>query len=257
MNYSLESMYSLGGTVSIVTGGAGGLGFETAAALGALGSTVVLADLDESRLDAAVSKLAAQGVESSGCVCNITKKADAGRCIEDAAARFGRVDNLINCAGVSHLEPAEYFSEEKWDFVMSVNLKGTFLMCQQAGRVMLEQGGGRIVNFSSVRGLQGRAGDMAYSPSKGAVNMLTKSLAIEWAGRNISVNAVAPTFAATAINEGILADDKQREWVLGRIPKGRLADLSDIASAAAYLCSPCSSFITGQVLYVDGGWTAA
>ena len=167
--------------------------------------------------------------------------------MDEAAARFGRIDHLVNCAGVSHLEPSVSFSEEKWDFVMNVNLKGTFLMCQQAGRIMLKQKSGRIVNFSSVRGLQGRVGDMAYSPSKGAVNMLTKSLAIEWAEANISVNAVAPTFAATQMNKSILDDPKNRDWVLGRIPKKRLAELSDIASAVAFLCAPCSEFITGQI----------
>ena len=257
MKYDIDSMYGLKDTVSVVTGAAGGLGFETARVLGALGSRIILVDLNESALRSAAENLGNEGIETVTAVCDITDKKVVADCMSKTAADCGRIDHLINCAGLSHLEPSVDFSEEKWDLVMNVNLKGTFLMCQQAGKIMLEQKSGRIVNFSSVRGLQGRACDMAYSPSKGAVNMLTKSLAIEWAEHGLSVNAVAPTFAATAMNKTILDDPKNRDWVLGRIPKKRLAELSDIASAVSFLCSPCAEFITGQILYVDGGWTAA
>ena len=257
MKYDLKLMYGLNDTVSIVTGGAGGLGFETASALGQLGSRIVLVDLNEEALKKSASDLEGSGIEVLPIVCNITDKKSVESCIAQVTDKWGRIDNLINCAGVAHLEPAETFDEKKWDFVINVNLKGTFLMCQQAGKVMLKQNKGRIVNFSSVRGFQGRANDMAYSPSKGAVNMLTKSLAIEWATKNISVNAVAPTFTATQINKDILDDEEGYAKVISRIPKKRLAELNDIASSVAFLCSPCSEFITGQVLYIDGGWTAA
>jgi NAD(P)-dependent dehydrogenase (short-subunit alcohol dehydrogenase family) len=257
MKYNLEKMYGLADTVSIVTGAGGGIGFETAYALGELESTVLLIDLNKESLEEAVRKLSAQKIRAFPFVCDITDKEAVSDLMDQVKKDYGRLDHLINCAGVSHLEPAVSFDEARWDFVMNVNLKGTFLMCQQAGKIMLEQGKGRVVNFSSVRGLQGRSGDMAYSPSKGAVNMLTKSLAIEWAENKISVNAVAPTFTSTNINKNILEDEEKAKWVLGRIPKNRLAELSDIASSVAFLCSPCSEFITGQILYIDGGWTAA
>ena len=126
---------------------------------------------------------------------------------------------------MAHLEDAVDFSEDQWDLVMGVNIKGMFLCCQAAGRFFLEQKKGRIVNISSVRGLQGRIGDMAYAPSKGAVNLLTKSLAIEWAPHNICVNAIAPTFTVTDINREDLKNKEYRDWVLSRIPKRRLCEL--------------------------------
>jgi 2-deoxy-D-gluconate 3-dehydrogenase len=257
MNYNLTEMFGIKDTVSIVTGGAGGLGLETASALGQLGSKIAIIDLNEDMLKKAASELEASGIEVLPIVCDITSKQSIESCIAEVCDKWGRIDNLINCAGVAHLEPAETFAEKRWDFVINVNLKGTFLMCQQAGKVMLQQKKGRIVNFSSVRGFQGRACDMAYSPSKGAVNMLTKSLAIEWAEQNICVNAVAPTFTATQINKDILDDKEAYEKIISRIPMKRLAELQDIASSVAFLCSPCSEFITGQILYIDGGWTAA
>ena len=122
---------------------------------------------------------------------------------------------------------------------------------------MLKQKKGNIVNLSSVRGMQGRAKDMAYSPSKGAINQLTKSLAIEWADSGINVNAIAPTFILTEMNRGMLEDKETYQWVLSRIPKNRLGALKDIIGPLTFLCSPGSEFITGQILYVDGGWTAA
>ncbi len=145
----------------------------------------------------------------------------------------------------------------EWERVIRVNLEGTFLCCKEVGKVMLQQERGKIVNISSVRGLQGRANDPAYPASKGAVNLLTKSLAIEWAQKGITVNALAPTFIRTDLNAFLLNDPATREWVLGRIPMGRVGQIWDLFGAAIFLASAASDFVTGHILYVDGGWTAA
>jgi NAD(P)-dependent dehydrogenase (short-subunit alcohol dehydrogenase family) len=145
---------------------------------------------------------------------------------------------------------------EKFKWVMNVNLFGTANCCKAAGRYMLEKGKGRIVNFSSVRGLQGKAKYGAYAASKGAVNTYTKSLAVEWATKGINVNAIAPIFTLTNINKDTLSDKEVYNWVISRIPKGKLSETGFLVGPVVFLLSKCSEFVTGEILYVDGGWTA-
>jgi NAD(P)-dependent dehydrogenase (short-subunit alcohol dehydrogenase family) len=171
--------------------------------------------------------------------------------------RFGRIDILVNSAGIVSLKPTIEFPLEEWRRIIAVNLEGAFLCCKEVGKAMLRQERGKIINMSSVRGLQGRANDPAYPASKGAINLLTKSLAIEWAAKGINVNAIAPTFIRTDLNAFMLDDPPTRDWVLSRIPMGRVGQIWDLFGAAVFLASPASDFITGQTLYVDGGWTAA
>jgi 2-deoxy-D-gluconate 3-dehydrogenase len=140
---------------------------------------------------------------------------------------------------------------------MDVNLKSIFLCCKHAGRVMLKEGKGKIINISSVRSFQGRAEDLAYAPSKGAVNQLTRSLAIEWGVKGINVNAIAPVFTLTPMNRAILDDPVKKEWVLSRIPMRRLGELEDLFGPVVFLASEASNFVNGHILIVDGGWIAA
>ncbi len=171
--------------------------------------------------------------------------------------QFGGLDVLVNSQGAVYLKDAIDFEEEEWQKVIDINLKSVFLTCKHGAKLMLEQGKGKIINISSVRGFQGRAQDLAYAPSKGAVNQLTRSLAIELGIKGINVNGIAPVFTLTAISAPQINDPKKREWILSRIPLRRLGALEDLFGPVIFLASPASDFVNGHVLPVDGGWLIA
>ena len=254
MEYTLSSMFGIAGKVAVVTGASRGLGKEIARALAILGAKVALVSVSATHLYKTVSEFTREGLDAIGIPADTTKKESIQAMTDQMIERFGCIDILVNCAGVSHLESAVDFEEAMWDWVMEVNLKGTFLTCQAVGKYMVLQKQGRIVNISSVLGLQGRAQDMAYAPSKAAMNQLTKSLAVEWAKENVNVNAVAPTFTQNDLDRGLLGNKEQLHLVLKRIPKGKLCKTDWIIGPVVFLCSPCAEFVTGHILYVDGGW---
>lgn len=257
MASEIEKSFTIAGRVALLTGGGGGIAGGLAAALARAQVKLALVDVNGKALSAAAECLKRIGGEVTAVECDITHKAEVASAVDKVVAELGTLDFLINCAGLSFLEPTIDFDEDKWDLVMRVNVKGTFLFCQAAGRVMLEHGFGRIVNFSSVRGMQGRAGDMAYAPSKGAINQLTRSLAIEWATRGVNVNAIAPSFTLTEMNRDQIENEETYRWIMSRLPKRRLCTVEDLAGPTMFLLSPAAEFITGHILYVDGGWTAA
>jgi NAD(P)-dependent dehydrogenase (short-subunit alcohol dehydrogenase family) len=254
MEYDVKSMFSIGGEIAIVTGSSRGTGKEVAYAMASLGAKVVLVSVSATHLYDTVTEFNKQGLDVIGIPTDTTNKASVRAMAKEVIDRFGRIDILVNFAGVRHLEEAVTFPESKWNWVMEVNLKGTFLTCQAVGEYMVQQKKGRIVNISSVHGLLGRAQDLAYAPSNAAINQLSKSLAIEWAKEHVNVNVVAPTLTAKGINSRLQDDEEMYHWVQTRIPRGQLCDTDWLIGPIVFLCSPCAEFITGHVLYVDGGW---
>lgn len=251
------SQFALTDQVAIVTGGSRGLGRGIALALAAAGAHVVPVSRTEADLLVVADEIRALGRRCLPVAADVTVETRVQEMVQRVVDEFGRIDILVNSAGIVIIKPTPEFPVAVWERVIRVNLEGTFLCCKEVGKVMLQQERGKIVNISSVRGLQGRANDPAYPASKGAVNLLTKSLAIEWAQKGITVNALAPTFIRTDLNAFLLNDPATREWVLGRIPMGRVGQIWDLFGAAIFLASAASDFVTGHILYVDGGWTAA
>ena len=251
------SQFALTDQVAVVTGGSRGLGRGIALALAAAGAHIVPVSRTEADLLAVAQEVRSLGRRSLPVAVDVTEEAQVQEMVQRVVGEFGRIDILVNSAGIVIIKPTTDFPLVEWERVIRVNLEGTFLCCKEVGKVMLQQERGKIINISSVRGLQGRANDPAYPASKGAVNLLTKSLAIEWAQKGITVNAIAPTFIRTDLNAFLLEDAPTREWVLSRIPMGRVGQIWDLFGAAIFLASSASDFITGHILYVDGGWTAA
>jgi len=249
--------FRLDGKVALVVGGTRGIGAAMALGLADAGADVCVASRGPAGLQEVAAAITALGRQGTSFALDATDEAQVERLVAFMLKTYGRIDVLINCQGAVALQPTVDLDLEPWQRVMDVNVKSLVLTCKHVGRVMLQQGKGSIINVSSVRGFQGRAEDVAYAPSKAAVNNLTHSLAIEWGTRGIRVNGIAPAFTRTALAAPFLDDPANREWVLGRIPMKRVGELVDFMGPAIFLASDASSFVNGHILMVDGGWMAA
>jgi NAD(P)-dependent dehydrogenase (short-subunit alcohol dehydrogenase family) len=253
--------FRLEGRVAVVSGGTGGIGRRLSLALAGVGARVAILGRSAGDATDLVEAIEDAGSQALLVSADVTKREDANRAIDETVARFGRLDIIINAVGGgagTALYPAEEYPESEWDRIMDLNLRSDLLPTQAAARAMIAGGrGGRVLHISSVRGQLGiNQGFSAYVAAKGALNALTRQQATEWAKHGINVNAIAPTFVATPQVEDLLSDEDFKRGLLARIPLGRVADTDDLVGAVLFFCSDASSFVTGQILTLDGGLTA-
>lgn len=250
--------FDLTGQVALVTGAGRGIGRDLARALAACGATVLAGVRSPagSPESAAIAWSSPNGGMVAPVVLDVADVEGTREAVQSIVADHGRLDILVNNAGLGANHDAVDVTEEDWDSMMAVNLKGVFFTSQAAGRHMVERGYGRIVTISSQAGLVGIRRHAVYSASKGGVNLLTKVLALEWAPFGVTVNAVAPTWIYTPGTAERLDDPVFLATVLDRIPVGRVGTTADVAAAVVFLASKASGLITGSILPVDGGWTA-
>jgi len=238
--------------VAVITGGAQGIGKAIATLFASEGAKLVLSDIDEALVQGTAAQIAKEkNVETLGVKGNVAQFADCEKLVDASLDKFGRIDILINNAGITRDNLVMRMSDDEWDAVIAVNLKGVFNVTKAAIRPMMKARQGRIVNIASVVGQMGNAGQVNYSASKGGVISLTKTCAREFASRNILVNAIAPGFIRTRMTDALTEDQKKK--LLDLIPLGRLGEPEDIAKVALFLCSEEASYITGHIVSVNGG----
>lgn len=249
--------FGLAGQVALVTGAARGLGNAIARALAHAGADVALGLRDVNAPGDGVAQIEAMGRRALPLQMNMTRLNEIFQAVDDTVRHFGRLDILVNNAGIAPDNLAENVREEDFDLTLAVNLKGTFFASQAAGRVMIQQKSGRIINMSSQAGFAALPTESVYCMTKAAIAHLTKCLAVEWGKYNITVNAVAPTFIHTPGTESYLADPASRTDVIERIAAlHRIGEPMDVAGAVVFLASSAASLITGETILIDGGWTA-
>ena len=252
---SIESMkVDLSGQTAIVTGASQGLGRGMAIALGSAGAKVACIARNAEKLAATVAAIQEAGGQAEAMTCDVSKKESVNQVVDTVSDDWGRLDIMVNNAGITRDGLLPRMTDENWDDVITTNLRGSFLFCRAASRVMMSARYGRIINISSVSGLIGNAGQTNYSASKAGLIGLTRSLSKELAKRSVTVNAVAPGFIESEMTES-LGPDMLKQLVKAKIPANRIGTAEDVAACVLFLASPAASYVTGQVLTVDGGMT--
>ena len=249
-------LFDLTGRVAIMTGAGRGLGRTMALGLAAAGADLALASRTASELESLVEEVQALGRRAIAVPTDVTSPDACEALVEAAITRLGRLDILVNNAGTNVRKSALDITPDEYDFVIETNLKGYFNGARAAGRHFVAQGSGKVINISSILGSVALPNQAAYASSKGAIDQLTKVLAIEWATAGVQVNGLAPTYFETDLTRPLFEDPERRAFIEERTPVGRWGQPHELAGAVIFLASDASTFVTGQTLLVDGGWTA-
>jgi gluconate 5-dehydrogenase len=252
----MANLFDLHGRIALITGSAGGIGYALAKGLAEAGARAVLNDRDADRLGTAATTLAAEGLSVGQAIFDVTRSDEVRVAIDRVERDLGAIDILVNNAGMQRRFPLEEFPEEEWHRMMALNLDSMFIVSQAVAHHMIRRRKGNIINICSVQSELGRPGIAPYAATKGAVKMLTKGMAIDWGKYGIRVNGLGPGYFKTALTANIVADEVFSSWLTNRTPLGRWGNVEELVGGAVFLASEASSFVTGHVLYVDGGVTA-
>jgi gluconate 5-dehydrogenase len=252
----LESLFSLSGRVALITGAAGGLGQVLSEGMAAAGAAVALADIRADETKANAAAIGRKGQRAEAFQVDVARQPSVRNLVDAVMGHFGRIDILVNCAGINKREPLLDVTEETFERILAVNLRGVYQLSQAVAKPMIRQGGGKIIHIGSLTGEMALAGVSAYGVSKAGVSQLAMSMAVEWARYNIQVNCIVPGFMRTELTTALWADEAKAAWMRGRIAAERPGEPAELLGAAILLASPASSYITGQTWCVDGGVTA-
>lgn len=252
-----SGLFDLTGKIALVTGSTRGLGLAIARGLGAAGARVILNGTKPAGLEAAMHALRAEGLDAGGRVFDVTDAEQVNAAVQDILGDDGRIDVLINNAGIQIRGPLEDFAPGDWRRIIEVNLTSAFLVARAAVKDMLARQAGKIINICSMQSELGRPGIAPYAASKGGLKMLTRAMAAEWGKHNIQVNGIGPGYFMTDMTKSLAADKKFDEWLRGRTPAGRWGRPEELVGPAIFLASAASSYVNGQILYVDGGMLAS
>lgn len=256
MNVNLNKLFGLKDKVAIVTGASRGLGKGMAIGLAEAGAIILAVSTDKKNLKSTVEEISRIGGSVIAETCDVSKKEHINNVVNLAKKEFGRIDILVNNAGTIKRAPAEEHPDDFWETVINVNLNSVFYFCREAGKIMIEQKSGKIINIASLLSFSGGITVPGYAASKGGVAQLTKALANEWAKYNIQVNAIAPGYFATDNTQKLREDPVRNQQISTRIPAERWGDPQDLKGAAVFLASSASDYVNGHILLVDGGWMA-
>lgn len=252
-----KNLFDLTGKTALITGGTQGIGFSIARGLAEHGATIAISARNPIKLEEALAKFEHLGIEAYGYLFDVTDSEEINMAIKAMEYELGKIDILVNNAGVIHRAPLEAFPDDKWDNVINTNLNGIYKVSKEVVIGMMERQSGKIINVCSLMSEVARNTTAAYSAAKGGVKMLTKAMSIEWARHNIQVNGLGPGYIETELTQNLQKDEKFNDWLIDRTPTGRWGKPEELIGTAVFLASDASSFVNGQIIYVDGGILAS